>query len=115
VRRVLEGVPSGTVLTYGEVALESGHPGAARAVGTYLARGASGLPWWRVVTSTGRLVPGSERRHAQLLRAEGVRVVDNRVVMPSRMPRGPVASAPAVPAGRRAGFGGSRPADRPVR
>jgi methylated-DNA-protein-cysteine methyltransferase related protein len=87
VRRVLVGIPPGTVLTYGEVALESGHPGAARAVGTLLARGSTGLPWWRVVTSTGRLVPGIERRHSRLLRDEGVRVVDDRVVMPSRTRR----------------------------
>jgi methylated-DNA-protein-cysteine methyltransferase-like protein len=84
VRRVLERLPSGTVMTYGEVALEAGHPGAARAVGTFLARGANGLPWWRVVTSTGRLVPGHERDHAQRLRAEGVRVANGRVAMRDR-------------------------------
>jgi alkylated DNA nucleotide flippase Atl1 len=39
-----------------------------------------GLPWWRVVTSTGRLVPGEERQHAPLLRAEGVTVNRGRVV-----------------------------------
>lgn len=84
VHRVLERLPSGTVLTYGEVALEAGHPGAARAVGTFLARGATGLPWWRVVTSTGRLVPGHEREHAQRLRSEGVRMANGRVVMRAR-------------------------------
>jgi methylated-DNA-protein-cysteine methyltransferase-like protein len=81
VRRVLERLTSGTVMTYGEVALEAGHPGAARAVGTFLARGATGLPWWRVVTSTGRLVPGHEREQAQRLRSEGVRMNNGRVVM----------------------------------
>jgi methylated-DNA-protein-cysteine methyltransferase-like protein len=84
VRRVLERLTSGSVMTYGEVALEAGHPGAARAVGTFLARGATGLPWWRVVTSTGRLVPGHEREHAQLLRSEGVRMVNGRVMMRAR-------------------------------
>ncbi|HEX3567069.1 MAG TPA: MGMT family protein [Acidimicrobiales bacterium] len=84
VRRVLERLPSGTVMTYGEVALEAGHPGAARAVGTFLARGATGVPWWRVVTSTGRLVPGHEREHAQRLRAEGVRMDNGRVMMRAR-------------------------------
>jgi alkylated DNA nucleotide flippase Atl1 len=95
VRRVLTGLPSGTVLTYGEVAVEAGHAGAARAVGSLLARGAPGLPWWRVVTAAGRLVPGNERHHARLLRDEGVRVVDNRVVMGSRTPGAP--STPATP------------------
>ena len=84
VHRVVEQLTEGTVVTYGEVALESGHAGAARAVGTYLSRSGTGLPWWRVVTSTGRLVPGQEREHAELLRSEGVRVVNGRVSMRSR-------------------------------
>ena len=84
VRRVLERLGRGTVMTYGEVALEAGHPGAARAVGSYLSGGGTGLPWWRVVTSTGRLVPGHEREQARLLRSEGVRVADHRVVMSTR-------------------------------
>jgi methylated-DNA-protein-cysteine methyltransferase related protein len=84
VRRVLGQLAPGTVMTYGEVALEAGHGGAARAVGTLLARGDSGLPWWRVVTSTGRLVPGHEREHARLLRSEGVSVANGRVAMRTR-------------------------------
>jgi methylated-DNA-protein-cysteine methyltransferase-like protein len=84
VRRVVEQLTEGTVVTYGEVALEAGHAGAARAVGTYLSRGSTGLPWWRVATSTGRLVPGHEREHAKLLRSEGVRVVNGRVAMRGR-------------------------------
>jgi methylated-DNA-protein-cysteine methyltransferase-like protein len=84
VRRVLEQLGRGTVLTYGEVAFEAGHAGAARAVGTVLSRGQPGLPWWRVVTSTGRLVPGHEREQARLLRSEGVRVDHGRVVMSAR-------------------------------
>jgi alkylated DNA nucleotide flippase Atl1 len=74
VRRVIENLRPGEVVTYGEVAREAGYDGAARAVGTVLAREGSDLPWWRVVTSTGRLVPGQEREHARRLRAEGVEV-----------------------------------------
>lgn len=84
VRRVLERLDRGTVMTYGEVALEAGHAGAARAVGTFLSRGPSGMPWWRVVTSTGRLVPGHEGEQGRRLRSEGVRVANGRVVMSSR-------------------------------
>ncbi|HEX4219661.1 MAG TPA: MGMT family protein [Acidimicrobiales bacterium] len=84
VRRVLEGLTPGTVMTYGEVALEAGYPGAARAVGTLLSRGGAGLPWWRVVNSTGRLVPGHEREQADLLRSEGVRMANGRLVMSAR-------------------------------
>lgn len=76
---VLESLGRGDVVTYGEVAAEAGYPGAARAVGHFLARHGQAYPWWRVVTTTGRLVPGHERRHATLLRAEGVAIVDGRV------------------------------------
>ena len=83
VRRVLTSVEPGSVVTYGEVAAEAGHPGAARAVGNLLAT-SSGLPWWRVVTGSGRLVPGAESRQAELLRAEGVRVEKGRVAVHGR-------------------------------
>ena len=74
VARVLARLRPGDVVTYGEVAAEAGHPGAARAVGHFLARSDGDQPWWRVVTSTGRLVPGHEADHARRLRAEGVEV-----------------------------------------
>lgn len=77
----------GEVVTYGEVATETGRPGAARAVGAVLARVEEPIPWWRVVTSTGRLVPGHEREHARRLRAEGVGVAGGRVVGPTTYPR----------------------------
>ncbi|MBT8248759.1 MAG: MGMT family protein [Acidimicrobiia bacterium] len=79
VARVLKSLKPGDVVTYGEIAEEAGFPGAARAVGKVL-RDGDGLPWWRVVTSTGRLVPGHERRQAELLISEGVQVSGNRVV-----------------------------------
>jgi methylated-DNA-protein-cysteine methyltransferase-like protein len=80
VRAVLLALGAGDVVTYGEVAEEAGFPGAARAVGNLLrGSGADGVPWWRVVTSTGRLVPGHETEHARRLRAEGVEVSDGRV------------------------------------
>jgi len=71
---VIAAIEPGDVWTYGEVAQAAGRPGAARAVGRVLATVDAGLPWWRVVTSTGRLVPGHEADHARHLRAEGVRV-----------------------------------------
>lgn len=77
---VLRALPAGTVVTYGEVAAEAGYPGAARAVGRVLRDSDASLPWWRVVTTTGRLVPGLEGRQAELLAAEGVPCRDGRVV-----------------------------------
>jgi methylated-DNA-protein-cysteine methyltransferase-like protein len=77
---VVEAIRPGEISTYGEVAAEAGYPGAARAVGNLL-RTTPGLPWWRVIAASGRLVPGSEKDHAQRLRAEGVSIVKGRVRM----------------------------------
>lgn len=93
---VLAQIEPGTVVTYGEVAMEAGYPGAARAVGTLLARGDGDFPWWRVVASNGRLVPGHEAEHARLLRSEGVVVMNGRVAMKYR-PKADSTSAPEVP------------------
>jgi methylated-DNA-protein-cysteine methyltransferase related protein len=78
VRRVVSAVRPGEVVTYGEIALEAGSPGAARAVGGVMAS-SDDLPWWRVVASDGRLVPGHEAEQARRLRREGVRVDGRRV------------------------------------
>ena len=79
VMTVVGAIPSGQVMAYGEVAEEAGFPGAARAVGNVL-RTVPDLPWWRVVTATGRLVPNHENEHAERLRAEGVAVRNGRVL-----------------------------------
>ena len=78
VARVLDDLRQGEVVTYGEVAAEAGFPSAHRAVGRFL-KIHQGYPWWRVVTSTGRLVPGSEVEQSSLLRGEGVEVANGRV------------------------------------
>ncbi|MFA9446804.1 MGMT family protein [Egicoccus sp. AB-alg6-2] len=77
---VLQRLTVGEVVSYGEVAAEAGRPGAARAVGTLLRTSSEPLPWWRVVTASGRLVPGHEEEHARRLHAEGVATRDGRVV-----------------------------------
>jgi methylated-DNA-protein-cysteine methyltransferase-like protein len=76
---VLEALEPGEVIAYGEVAVEAGYPGAARAVGNLL-RTVPGLPWWRVVNAAGRLAPGSEKEQAERLRAEGVKVANGKVI-----------------------------------
>lgn len=78
VSAIIRALRPGEIMTYGEVAAEAGFPGAARAVGRVL-RVSDDLPWWRIVTSNGRLVPGLEQRHASLLEAEGVMVKDGRI------------------------------------
>jgi len=88
VRAVVAATVAGEVMTYGEVAREAGFPGAARAVGNVLAGSGGSLPWWRIVTADGRLVPGEERAQARHLRAEGVRLRDaTHVAMRGRATR----------------------------
>lgn len=91
VTAVIVALPRGQVVSYGDVAAEAGYPGAARGVGSVLAH-SDELPWWRVVTVNGRLVPGRETEHASRLRAEGVTVTDGRVQAtasgPAPAPRG---------------------------
>jgi methylated-DNA-protein-cysteine methyltransferase-like protein len=73
-------VPPGRVVTYGQVALAAGRPGAARQVGGVL-RGLSPLeaeavPWQRVVNAQGGLSTykvGTGELQRALLEAEGVR------------------------------------------
>ncbi len=76
--KVLEALEPGEIVSYGEVAEQAGFPGAARAVGNLL-KHTDGLPWWRVVAASGRLVPGGEARQTKLLRAEGVMVRNGKV------------------------------------
>lgn len=85
---MINALKPGEVATYGEVAEEAGFPGAARAVGNVLAT-ADGLPWWRVVPASGRLVTDKSHRQAERLRAEGVMVIDGRVRAARRVRPGP--------------------------
>jgi methylated-DNA-protein-cysteine methyltransferase-like protein len=78
---LVERLVPGEIVTSGELAVEAGRPGAARAVGTIMAT-VDGLPWWRVVRADGRLLPGHEPEQARRLRAEGVTVRGTRIVRP---------------------------------
>jgi methylated-DNA-protein-cysteine methyltransferase-like protein len=80
VATVVRRIPRGRVASYSMVADRMRQPGAARAVGSALARGLGG-PAHRVVTADGHLV----RRwpaQSQLLRDEGIAVRDGRVARP---------------------------------
>lgn len=70
----LRTVGSGEVVTYGELAMEAGAPGRSRLVGRILGEGHGDVPWWRVVTASGRLVPGHESEQRGRLEAEGVKL-----------------------------------------
>ena len=85
-RQVVADLEVGEVVSYGEVARRAGRPGAARAVGGFLAEHGSDLPWWRVVRADGSLAVHKPAEQQRRLRAEGVEVADGRVrdAMPDR-------------------------------
>jgi methylated-DNA-protein-cysteine methyltransferase-like protein len=76
---VIRALREGEVVTYGDIAEDAGYPKRSRLVGHILATTDEDVPWWRVVNSVGRLVPGHEREQAGLLRSEAVKVADGRV------------------------------------
>ena len=78
VRAVILTIPAGEVMTYGEIAVEAGYPGAARAVGNYV-RKTDAVPWHRVVGAGDRIVSRCAAEQKRLLIAEGLVVEGNRV------------------------------------
>ena len=85
IHAAIRAVPAGEVAGYGEIARRAGLPGRARLVARLLSTNPDpDLPWHRVLRSDGRIAfpDGSDgfREQAARLRAEGVEVVDGRVV-----------------------------------
>ncbi len=76
---VLMALAEGEVTTYGDVAEVAGYPKQPRLVGRILATTDLDVPWWRVVNAAGRIVSGHPGEQRDLLRSEGVLVVDDRV------------------------------------
>jgi methylated-DNA-protein-cysteine methyltransferase-like protein len=83
--QVVDGIPRGHVLTYGEVARLAGMSRAARRVGQAMRRAPRGmrLPWHRVVNSHGKISLPAEssgyRRQKDLLEEEGVVFLDGKI------------------------------------
>lgn len=77
---MVERVPPGRVVSYGDVA-ELVERGGPRQVAAIVSRHGAGVPWWRVVRADGRLAEPVRDRAAPLLLAEGVLVRDGRVDM----------------------------------
>ncbi len=81
-RRIIDvilALQPGEVVSYGDIADVAGYPKLSRLVGRILATSDLDVPWWRVVNSAGRLVPGHEREQADLLRGEDVIVRNGHV------------------------------------
>lgn len=77
VLQIIQSIPRGKVLTYGQVATLAGVPRAARIVGgiLYIEGVEKKLPWQRVLNAQGGLSTyrvGSGREQKRLLEAEGI-------------------------------------------
>lgn len=82
--KVVNLIPEGKVMSYGQVALYVGLPRAARAVGWILKSldESTPLPWWRVINNQGRIsIKGNKNFDAnfqkKLLEKDGVIVSEN--------------------------------------
>jgi alkylated DNA nucleotide flippase Atl1 len=77
VERVLElvdSIPPGRVMPYGEVAAALGSR-ASRAVGQVMAYYGSEVPWWRVIRASGHPPIDHETEALEFYRAEGTPLV----------------------------------------
>ncbi len=83
--QVVDGIPRGHVLTYGEVARLAGMSRAARRVGQAMRRAPRGmaLPWHRVVNAQGKISFPEDsagfQRQKDLLEKEGVVFLNGRI------------------------------------
>ncbi|MDN4616122.1 MGMT family protein [Leifsonia sp. F6_8S_P_1B] len=71
---VVDSIPPGRVMTYGDVAATLGSR-AARMVGQVMAYYGSTVPWWRVVRASGHPASGHEHLALEHYRAEGTPLV----------------------------------------
>lgn len=67
---VVDSIPPGMVMTYGDVAAAIGSR-AARAVGQVMSHYGSDASWWRVVRASGHPALDHEQRALEFFRAEG--------------------------------------------
>jgi alkylated DNA nucleotide flippase Atl1 len=74
VLEVVDSIPPGCVMTYGEVAAHLGSR-AARAVGQVMSHYGSDVAWWRVVRASGHAPVGHESGALEQYVAEGTPLV----------------------------------------
>jgi alkylated DNA nucleotide flippase Atl1 len=74
VLELVEQIPEGMVMTYGDVAEMLGR-GGARGVGNVMARYGSDVPWWRVLRAGGHFPQGLEDEALAHYREEGTPLV----------------------------------------
>jgi alkylated DNA nucleotide flippase Atl1 len=67
---VVEAIPPGYVMTYGDIAEYVGE-GGPRQVGRVMSLSGGSVPWWRVLHADGSPPAGHEREALAALRADG--------------------------------------------
>ena len=85
---VVDAIPAGSVMSYGDVAEALGE-GGPRQVGRVLALWGGGVAWWRVVHADGSLLAGHERAALARYAAENTPLRQSAAGGPPRidMPR----------------------------
>jgi len=78
VLEVVEQIPAGMVMTYGDIAEYLGR-GGARGVGSVMARYGAGVPWWRVLRAGGHFPQGLEDEALAHYREEGTPLLRGQV------------------------------------
>lgn len=75
VKKVVQAIPKGETMTYSQVALEAGSPGAARAVGNIMKHNYDPtIPCHRVIRANGKIGDynrGGSKKKTELLTSEG--------------------------------------------
>jgi methylated-DNA-protein-cysteine methyltransferase related protein len=77
---LVDAIPPGRVMSYGDIAGYLGIP-SARQVGRVMSLHGHEVPWQRVVMSDGRPAPHHERAQLAQLRADGTPIANGRVDM----------------------------------
>lgn len=72
--QLVDSIPAGRVMPYGEVAAALGSR-ASRAVGQVMAHYGSDVPWWRVIRASGHPPLDHEQEALEYYRAEGTPLV----------------------------------------
>jgi len=80
VLQVVESIPPGRVMSYGDIAEYVGE-GGPRQVGRVMALYGGGVPWWRVIRSDGSPPRGHEHQCLRRWREEGTPLRGERADM----------------------------------
>lgn len=79
---VVEAIPRGQVMSYGQIAVQVGAElamGGPRQVARVMRQYGASVPWWRVLRADGTPAPEVFARQAEQLSAEGVLLRNGRV------------------------------------